>query len=177
MYPPDPIDFPSADLEFAAHRIQLLAPDAPALAALLARAREKRAASRDDDFPEELVARSLRSQALWHVSDGPRGGVWVVEGGREEVVVALVEEMEGLKEGRMRDKGALGREIGVRDVDAGSARWEVLGVGSGGSEGRVFLVHGCGVGPVVVGSEKKGGKGGVRGRAKVISESLRGIFG
>lgn len=89
-------------------------------------------------------------------------------------MVALVEEMEALKEERVKDKGALGREIGVRDVDPPSARWEVLGVGAGGSEGRVFLLHGCGRGPVVVGKEKKEGKKGLRGRVKGNSEPLRG---
>lgn len=70
---------------------------------------------------EDIVERALENGILTHVSDGPSGGIFALEGGREDVIICLVDEMKG--------------------------GWELLGVGQGGSEGMVFLKHPCGFGP------------------------------
>lgn len=97
-----------------------------------------------------------------------------MEEGNLEIVSAVVEELEGCKDVRRRAGGT-----GVEEDEAGG-RWEVLGVGKGGDEGRVFLVHGCGFGPRVLegeeGEEEEGDKeegegigarGGEKGKGKV----------
>ena len=94
---------------------------------------------------------ALGTGVLSHVSDGPRGGVWVVEGGREDVVGAVVE--------------------------MGRGGWEVLGMGCGGSEGRVFLVHACGRGGPDVGVEEEGGERKGKGRAAVGGGGTGGVGG
>lgn len=72
-----------------------------------------------------------------------------------EVVSAVVEELEGWRGGR---RGVVMGEGGVEEggvqEDEKGGRWQVLGVGKGGDEGRVFLVHGCGVGGRVLGEEE-----------------------
>lgn len=75
--------------------------------------------SRNAHVPADvLVGNAARNGTFQHVSTGPRGRIWVVEREREDVLLALEEmgEFEG----------------GV---------WELLGVGVGGSEGRLFVVH------------------------------------
>lgn len=74
-----------------------------------------------------------------------------MEEGCLEVVSAVVEELEGWRGVVMGEGGV--EEGGVQEDEKGG-RWQVLGVGKGGDEGRVFLVHGCGVGGRVLGEEE-----------------------
>lgn len=118
---------------FATHLFKLLPPGSDELNALLAMARDKRAPFvptedgmgkervAEDVIPADvLICRALEMKRLAHVNDGPRGGIWVVEKGREEIVRALVKEL---------GKG-----------------WKVLGVGEGICEARVYMLHACGRG-------------------------------
>ena len=118
---------------FATHLLKLLPPGCDELSVLLARARDKRApfVATEDGMGKERVAKgvipadilishALETKKLTHISDGPRGGIWVVEEGREEIVRALVKEL---------GKG-----------------WKVLGTGEGGCAGRVYMIHACGKG-------------------------------
>lgn len=118
---------------FATHLLKVLPPRSDELNTLLAKARDKRApfvptedgvgkerVAKDAIPADVLVRRALETKRLMHISDGPRGGIWVVEKGREEIVRALVKEL---------GKG-----------------WKVLGTGEGGCEGRVYMIHACGRG-------------------------------
>ena len=88
------------------------------------------------------------------MNDGPKGGIWYVEPSRLELVTALVEELESLN----AERGRVGeRKTGIRE-DKAKVEWRVLGEGRGRDRGRVFLIHGCGWGPRVVGDG--GGEGG-----------------
>ncbi|KAL8990131.1 MAG: hypothetical protein Q9169_008203, partial [Polycauliona sp. 2 TL-2023] len=146
----NPTTLLSPDGEYTAHLLCLLHPSSTRLQKLLNASREARTATLDTVYPEDLISRALASQKLQHVSDGPKGGIWLVEEGNVEVVVAMVEELEGCKEERM----AMGKGCGVEEDQAGG-KWEVLGLGRGGDEGRVFLRHGCGSGPRVLEEEVK----------------------
>lgn len=139
-------------------------------------------------FPEDLITRALAAQKLRHVSDGPKGGIWLVEEGNVEVVVAMVEELEACKEER---KGAGGVRMTGVEEDKVEGRWEVLGLGKGGDEGRVFLMHACGFGPKVVeevkkvveevkkveGSGKAAGGGGEKGKGKAVERPKKSWVG
>jgi hypothetical protein len=110
------------------HYLSLLRPTSTRLSTLLARSRLARTLTFTSTHPEDLIERTLSKSAFQHLSDGPRGGIWMLETGNDEVVVCLVEEMEEVR--RMR-----GGEEGEG--------WIVLGIGVGGCEGRVYLLHPC----------------------------------
>ncbi|MCJ1248867.1 hypothetical protein MMC30_006088 [Trapelia coarctata] len=98
--------------------------------------------------PDVLLTRAINNNRLRHLSDGSRGGVWVVEKGEtaKEVVVALFALNE-----EARSKGA--------------AEWELLGWGEGGCEGRWYMIHEC-----------ESGEG--KGRRRRMSMGwLRGLLG
>lgn len=67
-----------------------------------------------------VMERAIDSRALSELSTGPRGAIWVIEAGREDVLGAMLRA----------------REDPFRIMS-----WEVLGVGRGGSEGMVFCLH------------------------------------
>ncbi|KAL8735353.1 MAG: hypothetical protein Q9166_000898 [cf. Caloplaca sp. 2 TL-2023] len=175
--PKEPTTLYSPDGEFATHLLLLLVPHPPKLEKVLASSRKKRAETLDTVLPEDLITRAVSAQKLRHVSDGPKGGIWLVEPGHEGIVTAMVEELEALKDERKK----LGsNKCGVEEDKAGG-KWEVLGVGRGGDEGRVFLVHACGLGPTVIEEKKpavkgKGGKGG-GGEGKKKKKLLGRILG
>ncbi|KAI4272191.1 MAG: hypothetical protein L6R38_006675, partial [Xanthoria sp. 2 TBL-2021] len=101
--PKEPTTLLSPDGEYTAHLVALLTPPSRRLEKLLIKSRQARASTLETVFPEDLITRALAAQKLRHVSDGPKGGIWLVEEGNVEVVVAMVEEMEACKEER---KGA-----------------------------------------------------------------------
>ncbi|KAL8713183.1 MAG: hypothetical protein Q9220_002704 [cf. Caloplaca sp. 1 TL-2023] len=135
--------------------------------------------------PEDIITSALARSALRHVSDGPVGGVWLVEPSSSpsaiEIINALVEGLEAMKDARVeglerwreRQKNLDHAEEPADpeqpkqppkhpptpyiQEDSYPGRWEVLGHGVGGDEGRWFLVHGVGVGPRVVVEEERGG--------------------
>lgn len=67
-----------------------------------------------------VMERAIDSRALSELSTGPRGAIWVIEAGREDVLGAMLRA----------------REDPFRIMS-----WKVLGVGRGGSEGMVFCLH------------------------------------
>lgn len=105
---------------FQTHSLILLPPNSPLLTDLLGLAKRARAASIETP-PEDLVERALDRKTLTHISDGPTGGIWLVDAGREELISCLVLEFK--------------------------SGWEVLGIGAGLFEGATFLRHPCGFGP------------------------------
>jgi len=130
-YPPTAIllTTPSGHLT---HYLSLLRPTSTRLSTLLARSRlaltSTLSSHPPNSHPEDLIERALHKSALQHLSDGPRGGIWMLEKGSDEVVVCLVEEMEAVR--RRREGG-------------GGEGWSVLGIGVKGCEGRVYLLHPC----------------------------------
>lgn len=124
-YPPTAIllTTPSGHLT---HYLSLLRPTSTRLSALLARSglalTSTLSSHPPNSHPEDLIERALHKFALQHLSDGPRGGIWMLEKGNDEVVVCLVEEMEAV---RRRREGAEGDG------------WSVLGIGVKGCEGGV----------------------------------------
>ncbi len=112
---------------FAVHRLHVTLdnPDAEAqqLAdAARATAAEKRAGNAHI-APEALVQAALESEALEPFSEGPRGTIFVIRNGREDLLAALQEVDEFV--GRGEEGGG----------------WDLLGVGAGGSEGRLYMLR------------------------------------
>ncbi|GME46124.1 uncharacterized protein LTHEOB_5532 [Neofusicoccum parvum] len=105
--------------------LMLLLLDNPAAAAAARRrelervARERFARYREAQF-FTVVERAMEGGALQGLSSGPRGVIWVVEAGREDVVGALLRARE--------------EPFGIRS-------WEVLGAGVGAAEGVIFVLH------------------------------------
>lgn len=113
IYPPYPILLFGGD--YAMHSLLLLPPSSEIFSSLLHHARKARAASAHIS-PKDIVEHAInRSQTLTYISNGPSGEIWLLEKGREEVLACLVLEIEG--------------------------SWELLGVGTDGSQGEVFLRH------------------------------------
>ncbi|MCJ1466533.1 hypothetical protein MMC07_005153 [Pseudocyphellaria aurata] len=127
IYPSTPITLSSPD-GFGMHLVLLLPPSSQILSTLLADAKKAREPA--GDIPaEDVVERAIQNGTLTHVSNGPSGGIWVVAAEKPEVLACLVAEMQG--------------------------GWEMLGVGTGGSEGMMFLRHPCGFGPEVEEEEEE----------------------
>lgn len=65
-----------------------------------------------------MISKAIANKDMVFVSDGARGSIWMVDGKREDVVLAMVE-------------------------GGWSGSWEILGVGEGGGagKGKVFLVR------------------------------------
>ncbi|KAL8847675.1 MAG: hypothetical protein Q9221_007277 [Calogaya cf. arnoldii] len=153
--PKEPTTLLSPDGEYTAHLIALLHPFSRRLSKLLQDSHAARAPTLETVRPEDLITRALAAGRLRHVSDGPAGGIWCLEAKREggwenlEIVVAMVVELELCKEIRKWEG-----MVGVVE-DEGEGRWEVLGLGEGGDEGRVFLIHGCGFGPRILEEERE----------------------
>ncbi|MCJ1476224.1 hypothetical protein MMC13_004890 [Lambiella insularis] len=99
------------------------------------------------------VASALEAGRLRHVSDGPRGGVWVVDGERPEMVVGGLVEM-------------------------GRGGWRVLGRGVGGCVGWWYVVHGCGSGEEGGEDEEGGGDGeGGDNEEEGVGQGMGGVEG
>ncbi|MCJ1224711.1 hypothetical protein MMC12_001356 [Toensbergia leucococca] len=137
--PPEPIDLVDRD-GYVSHSVTLLSPKCSAFSALVKLAVEKREETRHL-YAEDVVERAVENNKLMHVSDGPRGGIWVIEKGRQDLAACLALDMPKGEEGG----------------------WEVLGVGGGGSEGKIFMIHGCGFGGPAIEKEVKGGEGNANG--------------
>ncbi|EKG15909.1 hypothetical protein MPH_06875 [Macrophomina phaseolina MS6] len=67
-----------------------------------------------------VIERALDSRALSVVSSGPRGVIWAIEAGREDV---------------------LGAMLRAREEPFGIMSWRMLGVGKGSSDRMVFCLH------------------------------------
>ena len=164
-YPKSRISFQDGS-GFDTHMLTLLDPSSKEMAYLMRLAREKRRANPNIPaygvvsraaFPPAGVEASLK-----HISDGPRGGIWVLAKGKEEVIVCLVDELEEFRIKRARQDKSKARDRGG---------WEVIGQGAGDWKGSVFLMHPCGDGgPDILEDEAKppvrkgsmGGKVGAR---------------
>ncbi len=99
----------------------------------------------------------------------------------------------GGEEGGEGEEGGTGvrmGEGGVEEDEEAGGRWEVLGVGKGGDEGRVFLVHGYGVGARVLQREEEGegmaekeegegigARGGEKGKGKAVEKLKKSWVG
>ena len=176
IYPEARISFQDSS-GFDTHMLILLAPASEKMAKLLRVAREKRGANPHTPA-YDIVSRAAFPPAgieasLKHISDGPRGGIWVLAKGKEEVVACLVDELEEFRVQRVgQGKGK------VRDLGG----WEVIGQGVGVWRGSVFLIHPCGDGaPAIVEKEawtraKTGPRPAVRGRGNKWIGDIRRTF-
>ena len=111
-YPSEPIWLLTDGCE--THFFELISPSNSNLLKILNIARKARLRSIHIP-PRGILERALERRNLTHISDGPTGGIWVVDANKEGVVACLVEEF---KDG-----------------------WEVLGMGKGICEGQIFLRH------------------------------------
>ncbi|KAF2142839.1 uncharacterized protein K452DRAFT_11528 [Aplosporella prunicola CBS 121167] len=113
--PGQPVDGPVTinDEQGPRYLVRLLTHDTAAAAAIAARGRA--ALTRFEEGARwALVEVALAAGALERMSAGPRGVIWAVAAGRDDVVGAL---------------GAL------------DEAWSVLGIGEGGAEGMVFMIR------------------------------------
>ena len=139
-------------LGFDTHLLRLLPPESPKIVNLLEDSRAKRQAHAATPA-HEIVSRAAFPSTgveatLKHISDGPRGGIWVLAKGKEEVLTCLLDELEEL---RIQRKG-VGKG---KEPDFGG--WQVLGLGAKMWEGSVFLIHPCGPGgPPIEDGQGKG---------------------
>lgn len=118
-YPQHPILLFSDD--YTVHSVLLLPPSSSILSSLLCRARTVRAATAHIP-PEDIVEQAItRSKTLRHISNGPSGEIWLLEKCQEEVLACLLPELE---EG-----------------------WELLGIGTDKSQGKLFMRHSYGFEP------------------------------
>ncbi|OCL14186.1 hypothetical protein AOQ84DRAFT_371510 [Glonium stellatum] len=85
-------------------------------AAALATAQARRANTQDP--ADQIVMHAMQSANLTQVSDGPRGPIYLIKQGRQEILTALM-------------------ELGIWQ----GGRWELLGVGCGRDEGYLFVIH------------------------------------
>ena len=117
-YPQHPILLFSGDCTM--HSLLLLPPSSDICSKLLCHAKIVRGATADIS-PEEVMEHAMNhSKVLRHVSNGPSGGIWLLEKGQEEVLACLLLEMED--------------------------GWELLGIGTDHSQGELFLRQSYGFG-------------------------------
>ncbi|KAF2490452.1 hypothetical protein BU16DRAFT_596543, partial [Lophium mytilinum] len=88
---------------------------------------------------DEVVRIASENGTFTHFSGGPRGGIWVIKAGREDVLVAL-------------------EEMG----EFGGGKWQLLGAGIEGSEGMLFVIHP----PRKTKVDESAGEGGGKGRVR-----------
>ena len=168
---PPPGNYPKGTLAFKdgkgfeTHSLNLLDPRSERHIALLDRSRKRRRANPDTPA-HDIVSRAAFpppgvEACLQHISDGPRGGIWVLAKGKEEVVACLVDELEQTQKKGLKQAG------GERESDLSG--WQVIGTGTGVWSGSVFLLHPCGDGGPETMEEKapeKGTAGAGIGKAK-----------
>ncbi|KAK5015233.1 hypothetical protein LTR60_002970, partial [Cryomyces antarcticus] len=115
----DPVILYTSDA-FATHlmTVTLNNPHPPAvtLAAEIHDIAMQKQAERDPETEAaDVVQQAMTTKALEHVSDGPRGGIWVIKATREDVLAALWELPK--------------------------STWMLLGGGVGAREGHVYVLH------------------------------------
>ena len=116
-----PITLFSSD-RYATHILDLTLGNTHPQVALRAQDAYERAAAqrrKKSHLPaDRIVEIAVENKLFCHFSDGPRGEIWVILAGREDILAALEE---------------------FPDFTGG--RWHLLGVGRGGSEGLLYMLR------------------------------------
>lgn len=97
-----------------------------------------------------------------HISDGPRGGIWVLAKGKGEVLTCVLDELEELR---------LQRISTGKFEEPGLGGCQVLGLGAKIWEGSIFFIHPCGPGgPPIDEEQGKVGPRRKKGPIRLVAE-------